>query len=183
MPKIVAEKEDWIKLGFESFASHGASAIVVDKMASKLKCNRSSFYWHFSSKENFIDEILNYWIDADTNQIIAQVERGRNPKEKFRLLVKITFKADPYIDFIFHLKRYAIKRKDIQKIIDDIDDQRIAYVAALLEENGYEKEEALIKAGLFYKYLIGYHEMIKYKKQPRNYVEGVFQELNHFIEL
>lgn len=183
MPKIVADKIDWIRYGFELFAKHGSSAIIVDKMARKLTCNRSSFYWHFSSKDNFINEIIKYWVEVDTNQLINQVDKASTPDKKLRILIAISFKSDPHIDFIFHLKRYAIKRKDIQTMIDEIDKQRIGFVSSLLVDLGYSETESKEKSSIFYKYLIGYHEMIKYKKQPKNYIEDVYHELKHLINL
>ena len=183
MPKIVADKIDWVKIGFKLFARQGASGIVVDKIAAKLKCNRSSFYWHFSSKEKFIDQIIHYWISIDTQQIVEQVEKKGTTQEQFRTLIKLAFKTDPNIDFIFHLKRYAFKRKDLERLIDEVDEQRIHFVAALLEKAGYTNNEAMVKSQIFYKYLIGYHEMIKYKKQSKDYVEEIYLELKHFIKI
>lgn len=183
MPRIVADKMDWVKLGFKLFAAHGISGIIVDKMANKLKCNRSSFYWHFSSKKGFMDEIVEYWKETDTNEIIALTQNGHTASERFRTLIKIVFKADPNIDFIFHLKRYAIGKKNIQRVIDGIDTQRMEYVAALLRDLGHDESEAPEKAEIFYKYLIGYHEMIRYKKQEKDYEEKVYTELRHFIRL
>ncbi len=183
MPKIVADKSEWVKLGFELFAKHGISGVVVDNLAKILKCNRSSFYWHFNTKEVFIVEILKYWIAIDTTDIIALTEKATSAREKFKLLIEASFKSDPHIDFIFHLKRYAINRKDIQKIIDKIDAQRINFVISLLKEIGYSEGDAIAKGHLFYKYLIGYHEMNKYKTQADDYVENVYTDLRHFISI
>ena len=183
MPKIVAEKINWIELGVKLFAKDGASAIVVDRMAKKLNCNRSSFYWHFESKQKFISEMINHWVETDTDLIINQVLKKKTTKEQFKMLVTIAYKFDPNVDFIFYLKRYAIKQKAIQKLIDEIDEQRIRFVLILLSKMGYSEEESLTKATIFYKHLIGYHEMIKYKKQSKNYVDDVYTELKHFIDL
>lgn len=181
MPKIVADKSEWIKLGFELFAEQGISGVVVEKMAERLKCNRSSFYWHFNSKKEFIYQIINTWIESDTNEIITLTERVESPENKLKTLVEVVFKEDPYIDFVFHLKRYALKNKNIQKIIDEIDHRRISYVFSILKDLGLTEAESSIKAQIFYKYLIGYHEMIRYKKQDKNYVEQVYEELKHFL--
>lgn len=91
MPKIVATKEDWIKLGFKLFSESGERIIVVDKMSRKLKCNKSSFYWHFKSRKIFIDAILNYWIQSETADIIQQVNSIEQPKEKLLKLIEIVF--------------------------------------------------------------------------------------------
>lgn len=181
MPKVVAEKSDWIKLGFQLFSMDGESGLIVDHMVKQLKCNRSSFYWHFKTKKAFIHELVSYWMDFDTDQLIALTQQPGTPKEQFQLLVKEVFKADPLIDFVFYIKRYALKDQAVQKSIDEIDQRRIAYTTSLLAQLGYTEKEAAIKAQVFYKYLIGYHEMIRYKKQPDNYLDEVNDELRQFI--
>jgi len=92
------------------------------------------------------------------------------------------FKKDSTLDFIFHLKRYGQKNKDIKKIVDQIDKQRVAFGSNLFMEMGFSEEEAKIKSSVTYKYLIGYHELIRYKKQPKNYLDEVLKELN-FLKL
>ena len=183
MPKIVAQKEDWITEGFKLFSQSGHKGIVVDKMAKKLSCNRSSFYWHFDSKEKFIDAIITHWQQTDTAGIIKEVSQETSAVDKLKRLIEITYKFDQYIDFNFYLKRYAIGRKKVQDIIDRINSERINYVAELLEELGQSKEKSLIKAQVFYKHLIGYHETIRYKDQPENYLDQVYLEINQFIEI
>ncbi len=183
MPKIVAEKMDWVKLGYGLFAKHGEAGIIVEKMVRILKCNRSSFYWHFRSKTEFINEIINFWIALDTEQIIALTEKSGTPEAKFQALVKAVFQEDPQMDFVFYIKRYARKDKTVQQRIDAVDTRRITYTASLLEDLGHSPKSALTKAIIFYKYLIGHHEMLRYKKQAPNYVDQVYEELKHFIAL
>jgi len=183
MPKIIVQKHQWIDLGYKLFAKHGVSGIVVEKMADKLKCNKSSFYWHFKTKKEFIHALIEFWIAAETEQIIYLTEKLKNPEEKLNQFLKVAFKKEPYLEFIFFLKRYAIQHTEVQVIVDDIDRRRIDFTAALLQENGYSKPESRIKAKIFYNYLIGYHEMMKNKKQPKNYLVEVKEELKHFLEL
>ena len=161
MPKIIAKKEDWIFLGYKLFSEQGIAGIIVEKMAKKLKVNKSSFYWHFKTKKEFINEIITYWISSNTNQIISITDNQKSGEEQFIKLIELSFKKEPYLDFIFFLKRYAIKNKKIQIIIDEIDHQRIEYTKNIL---------------------IGYHEMLRYKKQNKNYTEEVKIELNQFIK-
>ncbi len=181
MPKIIAKKEDWIVLGYQLFSKNGIAGIIVEKMAIKLKVNKSSFYWHFKTKTEFVNHIIEYWIGTDTDTIITSIENLTSAKEKFKKLVALSFKKDPYLDFMFFLKRYAQKHKDIQAIIDNIDMQRMHYTKQLIMQLGYTQDEAALKASLFYKHLIGYHEMIRYKKQSKNYTTEVKKELNQFI--
>jgi|TARA_B110000438_G_C15429785_1_gene485585 AcrR family transcriptional regulator len=182
MPKIIAKKEDWIILGYKLFSEQGINGLVVEKMAQKLNVNKSSFYWHFKTKKDFVSEIISFWISSDTNKIIENVESKPLGKEKFEELIKLVFKKEPYLDFIFFLKRYGLKDKNIQILIDEIDSQRIEYTKSIIIEMGFSENEAFIKSTLFYKYLIGYHEMIRYKKQSKDYTNEVKIELNQFIK-
>ena len=182
MPKIIAKKQDWINLGYKLFSEQGIAGIVVEKMAKKLKVNKSSFYWHFKTKKDFVAEIVNFWVSENTNQIITLTDNEKSGKEKFEKLIKLSFKKDPFLDFNFFIKRYALKYKKIQSIIDEIDNQRIEYTKSILMQMNFSENEARIKAILFYKYLIGYHEMIRYKKQIRDYTTEVITELNQFIK-
>jgi len=183
MPKIVADKKEWIKLGYNLFSESGENGIVVDKMSRKLKCNKSSFYWHFKSKNNFIESILKHWIQSETAEIIQKVNTLEQPKKKLLKLIEIAFHKDSNLDFIFFLKRYAKTNLEIRNKIDQIDNDRIAFVSELLKEIGHNKKEANLKANIFYKYLIGYHEMIRYKKQRSDYIQEVLKEMNQFIAL
>ena len=183
MPKIVASKEDWMKLGYSLFSESGESGLIVEKMSRHLKCNKSSFYWHFKTKKDFINSLIDYWILNDTTNIIDQVNQQTSTRGKLVKLVEITFKKDSNLDFIFYLKRYSRKDKNISRIVEMIDTQRILYVNNLLVELGYAEQDASMKANLFYKLLIGYHEMIRYKKQNKNYLDEVLLELNQFIKI
>ena len=183
MPKIVATKQDWIFLGYQRFSAQGIAGIVVETMADKLKVNKSSFYWHFKTKKEFIDELIQFWITTETEQVIKQTEQAKSPKDKLESFLKIAFKNDPYLEFIFFLKRYAIKNKKVQLIIDEVDAKRLLFTSTLFQELGYTQSEAEVKARLFYNYLIGYHEMIRNKKQPKDYLVQVKQDLKHFLNI
>ena len=182
MPKIVATKEDWLHLGFKRFSENGISGIVIEKMAEKLKVNKSSFYWHFKTKKEFIQQLIEFWINHETERIIQLTNNEKSALQKFKTLIRLSYKKMPNQDFIFYLKRYAQKEKKIKGIIEKIDFERIEFVRSLLKEMGYSEQDANIKSSLFYKHLIGYHEMIRYEKQSIDYPEEVRKELNQFIE-
>jgi AcrR family transcriptional regulator len=182
MPKIVAKKEDWIDLGYRIFSEQGVAGIVVEKMAKALKVNKSSFYWHFKTKKEFIDQLIMFWKDKETDRIINLTIDKKTGLEKFKALIPLIYKQDPFLDFVFYLKRYARKEKRIQQIIDNIEKQRIDYACNLIQEMGYSKQIAKIKASSLHKHFIGYHEVIRYKEQSIDYVKEVELELKQFIK-
>lgn len=182
MPKIVCSKEDWIKLGYGLFSVKGVDGLVVEQMAAKLKCNKSSFYWHFKNKTKFIDEIVDYWIQQETQGVIDYVEAYDNPTEKYQAFLTICFQHDPYLEFIFFLKRYAVKSKRHQRIIDEIDQRRLDYTTSLYVGLGFSNARAKFMASVFYKYLIGYHEMNRFRKPNKDYLKVVKKELSYLLQ-
>ncbi|WP_304232915.1 TetR/AcrR family transcriptional regulator [Jiulongibacter sediminis] len=183
MPKIVATKEDWIKLGFQMFSDEGLSGIVIEAMAKKLKINKSSFYWHFSTKAAFIEEIINHWERVNTSKIIELVNNEPTPEARFEKLLELSFLKDSHIDFFFYLKKYARSSKALEALIESLDNERIAFTAGLLQQLGFSAAEASLKASIFYKYLIGYHEVIRYKEQSPTYLITVKNEIKEFINI
>lgn len=182
MPKIIAKKQDWVNLGFKLFSEKGISGIVIEKMAQKLKVNKSSFYWHFKTKKEFIQQLIEFWINNETEHLIQITNNKNSSLQKFKTFIMLSYKKMPNQDFIFYLKRYAQKERKTKNTIEKIDLLRIEYVKSLLQEMGYTAEEANIKSSLLYKHLIGYHETIRYEKQSIDYQKGVKTELNQFIE-
>ncbi len=182
MPKIIATKEDWVSLGYRIFSEQGEPGIIVEKMAKKLKVNKSSFYWHFKTRKEFINELTVFWVNSATEQIIHLTNIRSTAKQKVKTLVSLIYKQDPNFDFLFFLKRYAQKEKKIQEVIDSIENKRIQYANDLLLELGYSKQEASIKSAILYKHFLAYHEIIRYKTQSLNYEKEVKEEINQFIE-
>ena len=125
---------------------------------------------------------MNFWIEIETKQIIKLTESESSALKKFKLLVTLSYKKMPNQDFIFYLKRYAKKERKTKKLILKIDEQRMAYVKTLLMKMNYSEKDAAVKSSLFYKHLIGYHEMIRYEKQSSEYEHEVKIELSQFIK-
>jgi len=183
MPKIVAQKSDWIKLGFQLFSRKGINGLVVEQMAKKLKCNKSSFYWHFKSKAVFMESIVEMWSVNDTQLIINMTNSLEDPQDRYDKFIGLVFQKDPYLDFVFYLKRYAQKHPSIKAIVEKIDEQRQIFVKNLFIDLGVPNQYAGQKAKIFYRYLIGFHEMYRYQSMEVGYLNQVKADLEIIIGL
>jgi len=119
----------------------------------------------------------------ETQGVIDYVEARNSPEEKYEAFLTICFQHDPYLEFIFFLKRYAVKSKKHQQIIDEIDQRRLDYTASLFVGLGFSKSKAKVMASVYYKYLIGYHEMHRYRKPAKDHLEVVKKELSYLIKI
>ena len=65
-------REDWMNLALETLISEGVEAVRVLALGQKLNVSRSSFYWYFKSRQDLLDQLLDYWRNNNTRFIVEQ---------------------------------------------------------------------------------------------------------------
>ena len=163
MPKIIATEEDWLKLGLKYFSTGGVKALNVEKMATKLGCSKSSFYWYFDNRDIFINKMLNYWVSVSTDALVAEAENNHTPSRKLYSLLQQVFTDKRGQDFMFYLRKYAQTNAEAKVILDETERARTAYLAVLLVQMGLEVSAAHEKSEMIYAYYLGWYEQHKYQ--------------------
>ncbi|WP_201431844.1 TetR/AcrR family transcriptional regulator [Marivirga aurantiaca] len=176
MPTIKVEKEEWLKLGVQKFAVSGADGLNVEQMAKQLKCNKSSFYWHFRSKENFLNDTILYWFEHSIKPFTKELNHENNPAEKFTIFLKLSFQDKSRKDFMFYLRRIAQSNHQLKGLLNSLRAKRLAFTCLLIRDLGYTQEEAEVKAEVLHNFYVGWYEQNKYKSTEQN-------DINHIIKL
>lgn len=107
VPKIVATEENSYREGLQAFSHGGVKAIRVEALARRLGCAKSSFYWHFKTKAQFVDRMLVYWSSLGTHDVIARLDALPDAPARFRTLLHTAFGDRQAADFLFHLRHLA----------------------------------------------------------------------------
>ncbi len=157
MPKKITVPKDWLELGLKLLALEGPSALVVEKMSKTLKVSKTSFYWHFKTRKDFILALLDFWKEKQTLSYIAQQDENLPPLEQLHGLAKAIFTADRRLNPLPHLRHMAKDMPEIAVAIDEVETRRLQYVASLLCDE-WDDQTAAIKADLLYHYFIGWSE-------------------------
>ena len=177
MPATKVKKIKWVKLGLKLFSIKGTEGINVELMASKLNCNKSSFYWHFKSKEKFLNEIINYWYKNSTVPIINQIDKENNPKEKFEKFIRQSFKNTSRNDLMHHLRKLSQNDIKIKELLNDLNAQRLIYISSLISDLGYSKTDAVLKSEVLMNFYVGWIELTNCKASINE------EDINHAIDL
>jgi AcrR family transcriptional regulator len=164
MPKKIASKEDWLKLGEELFGHGGKEALVVEQMSASLNVSKTSFYWHFKNKENFTKAVVEYWRKTRTYDFIEIANRELEPIDKLKSLIKLCFSSTPTGDFSYYLRKLSKKDAKYRKIIQEIELERICYVESLFQQCAVEPDKCQLMADIFYNYFVGWQERNKYEQ-------------------
>ena len=85
-------RRTWIDEGLRALAAGGPDAVRIEPLAQALGVTRGGFYWHFADRRALLDEMLDAWERASTEEVIERVEsRGGDAKVKLRRAGALTF--------------------------------------------------------------------------------------------
>ena len=83
--------DDWTTAGLKALARSGFTALKADPLAKAMGVSRGSFYWHFADLAAFHAAVLKRWREIAAEQIIDDVEAGRD--EPLKALLRRSFGA------------------------------------------------------------------------------------------
>lgn len=69
-----SKKQPWIEIGYQSFAYEGPHGLKVERLASSIEKNKSSFYHYFADLEVFTNHLLRYHL---TQAEVIAVKEGQ----------------------------------------------------------------------------------------------------------
>ncbi|PBB66223.1 TetR family transcriptional regulator [Mesorhizobium sp. WSM4312] len=158
---IKATREDWLKLALETLISDGVERVRVLTLGQQLDVSRSSFYWYFKSRQDLLDQLLDYWRQTNTRFI---VERASRPSATVIRGVMSIFECwvderlfDPRLDFA--IRAWARRSPTIRRALDEADEERVNAIRDMFKRHGYEDEDAFVRARVLYFMQIGYYSL------------------------
>ncbi|KPK24010.1 MAG: hypothetical protein AMJ61_14480, partial [Desulfobacterales bacterium SG8_35_2] len=70
---MIRTKEDWILAGINILAEKGINSVKVEAIARKLNVTKGGFYGYFLNRDDFLQALLDYWIEIHSSSIIDTV--------------------------------------------------------------------------------------------------------------
>ena len=141
-------KTDWLDHGLRTLAASGANALKVAPMSEALQVSRGSFYWHFKDIADFRSELLGYWRQRLTDQIIQELESAESEAGRLNYLMKRAFTADHRLDRA--VRNWAAEDSDVAAMVAAVDAGRVAYIARILEAAGVREPQTSSRAAFLY---------------------------------
>lgn len=164
MPKVIATEEQWIRKGIEKFAQSGEKGLIIDQMSKELKCSKSSFYWYFEKRSDFIARIVERWSEIATEDVIRSASVPENVVERMTTLLTHMFSETRKGDFLFYLRKLSEESRSFQTVLASIEQARMDYAKELFVRAGMSSEVAESKSFILYHYYLGWYERHKYQR-------------------
>lgn len=147
------KKEVWLKQGLLILGEQGYEKLTLENLCNPLKLTKGSFYHHFKNRRVYIEELLKYWEKESTLKIIELSELGKTPKEKRKLLTKLTSSANKTYEIA--IRAWAFQDDLVKEYQTKVDKQRIEYITNLSYVLTNDKEKANLLSKLLYALFVG----------------------------
>lgn len=154
-------KADWLKCAVALLIAGGIEQVKVRTIAQSLGVSRSSFYWFFKSRQDLLDQILDFWLETNTRPLIERAERPADTACRSVLHIFECWVAedlfDPRLDIA--VRDWARRSKRVRGVVDRGDEKRVTALTAMFERHGYASEDAFIRARVLYFMQVGYYSL------------------------
>ncbi len=164
MPKVIATEEQWVRIGMEKFAQSGERGLIIERMSAELGCSKSSFYWYFENRDDYMARVVARWSEVATQDVIFSVSLAENAMDGITTMLRNMFSVTRKGDFLFHLRQLSEQSQTYQSVLTRIERARMDYAKELLVRAGMTSEAAEIKSGILYHYYLGWYERHKYEQ-------------------
>ncbi len=150
-------RESWLAAAFAALAEGGVDKVRVELLAKTLKVTKGSFYWHFRDRTDLMGALLESWKLGRIAAIKEQTRLdGREPARQLRDMLALYGGSKPRgMAIELAVRDWARRDPDAERIIAEVDRERLHSVAGLFAALGLPADQAFARAYLFYAFAFG----------------------------
>ncbi|MFT5722012.1 MAG: AcrR family transcriptional regulator [Motiliproteus sp.] len=151
------KREVWVQEAMSALAEGGVSSVKVEVLAKTLRVTKGSFYWHFKTRLELLEQMLLFWRAGRISTIERQVASEKPPQEVLAELLRLYMdRTNPRGTAIeLAVRDWARTESFAAEIVAQVDEQRLLSVASLYRKLTRSDDEAQARAYLFYSYIFG----------------------------
>ena len=159
LPRPETPRSTWIDAGLRALAAGGPDAVRIEPLAKLLGVTRGGFYWHFADRQALLDEMLDSWERASTDEVIERVERrGGDARAKLRRAGALTF-SESLLPIDLAIRDWSRREPAVAERLRRVDNRRMDYLRSLFGMFCPDPDDVEARSMLAFSLLIGNHFM------------------------
>lgn len=172
----------WLDSGISRIAKYGLSGINVSEMADEIKIAKSSFYHYFTTKDEYLNQLLEYWEQEGTIRIIKDSLLHPDLEQPVRHLLDQVFEFNFVHEFVLQqFRTSSIDNKNIHKKVAEIDQIRVSFLTVLINKSGYTGTEAKKKAKQVYIFFLGNLSYCNLKSPNKKEIQLILDDFSNLF--
>jgi len=150
-------RESWVAIARKALITGGIEEVKVDVLARRLKVTRGSFYWHFDSRQDLLNALLEDWEANNRREIESIRSLVATEGDALVELFRVWLGEDPsFPAFDIAIRVWARKKPAVSKLVRTIDDAWILLLQEQLARGGMTAPESFVRARIMYFHQVGY---------------------------
>ncbi len=145
----------WLEEGLALLEEAGAEALTIESLTSRLGVTKGSFYHHFTNYQDFKERLLSFWEEEGTLRIIHGAEQEASPSDKLAWVLQASFHPSHLHRLGVAVRAWALQDEQVRVHQQRVDQQRLAYLAALVKDSTDDPAYAWQLARAFYCLYVG----------------------------
>ena len=120
--KMEVRKKELIKIAYELFITKGYENTSVDEIIAKAGIAKGTYYYHFESKEQMLEEVVNMMIDAGVERAKQILQSDLKIEEKLVytiLALRVTPEEQSMQNAIHEKENIILHQKINNRIIEE----------------------------------------------------------------
>lgn len=159
--------DDWRAAGYAILAEEGLKALKIDRLCTRLKVTKGSFYWHFTNIAAYRTALIQGWSelrDADRSQI--EEIGALAPRD--RLVRMMNSLVSPrHWTLERAMREWARSDEAVAESVRAADRRILAAVRRAFEDYGFDADEAELRADATFAVGIGFLHLSGDSPHPR----------------
>ncbi|GAB4519352.1 MAG: TetR/AcrR family transcriptional regulator [Roseibium sp.] len=156
-------REIWIEAAYQALVEGGIDAVKVMPLAERLGLSRTSFYGHFSDRDDLLNALITLWQSKNTGNLVRRTEDfAETVTEAILNIFDLWLLPDLFDSRLeFAMRNWAHTDAAVARLLEEADRVRLEALQALFERFGFSPDHANIRANTVYQTQIGYISMMK----------------------
>lgn len=148
----------WIEEGLRALAAGGPDAVRIEALADALGVSKGGFYWHFEDRRALLDEMLDTWERATTDEVVERVEsEGGDARAKLRRAFALISSGDGLLAIDLAVRDWSRRDETVAERLRRLDNRRMDYLRSLFGAFCSDADDVEARCMLSFSLLIGNH--------------------------
>ncbi|QJF52534.1 TetR/AcrR family transcriptional regulator [Roseobacter ponti] len=158
-------RDDWIRTALDTLICEGVGNVKIMVLSARLNTARSGFYWHFDSRADLLDRLLEHWRATNTRAITDSAARPADTICASIVNVATSWTGEGGFDtrLDFAIRDWARRSASVRAALDASDNERVGALTQMFQRHGFDDKEAQVRGRILYYTQIG-HDALDQKE-------------------
>ena len=142
--------DKWLDAAIRTLIEEGIDAVRIDRIATKLRITRGSFYHHYKNRRDLLRAVLDHYLRTNHTNFVAMLPTLQGaPEDKLWTLWAATASRE-FRDYDWAVRLWGMRDAQVAKVLNQIDVKRMEVMIGLFMQMGFNEDESWIRAALAY---------------------------------